>query len=343
MFRKEIKITEENICTIYSECDDSNIENFLKNRNIVIISDTNINNLYKFYFKDYPTILLEAGEKSKTFSNVEYIISKLLEKKIDKSYMLIALGGGTICDITGFVASIYKRGISVTYVPTTILAQIDAAIGGKTGVNYNSLKNCVGTFKLAEFVFCNYSFFNTLEENEVKSAFGEILKYSLINDKLLFENLYKRNFKYFERDRQKINEIIKQCIEIKLEFVKKDFYDKEIRHVLNFGHSLGHAFEITDGLAHGIAIVKGMCAAIDLSYKLKYLDKIKLDLIKDYFRQYEFDTNYFINQEHINLLFNDKKKNNNEIEFILLKDISHPIIVKLRKNIILDIFNDNRN
>lgn len=344
MLKKELKINDESVCSIFLECNYSEMNNFIKNKETIItISDTNIYNLYKSYFNGYYSIILEPGEKTKSFETVNYIISKLLEHNVDKSYILVAIGGGTICDITGFTASIYKRGINFAYVPTTILAQIDAAIGGKTAVNFNGVKNCIGSFKLPQFVMCNSSVIDTLPEIEVKSAFGEVLKYSLISEDLPFEELAKKNFDFFIKNRHHIYDLTSRCIDIKINIVKQDFNDNGIRRILNFGHTFGHAFEIIEDIPHGIAVLKGICVAIDLSYKLGLLKKDKLDLIKECIINYGFDTDYTINDEIIEIILQDKKNTKKELNLILLENIASPIIVKLEINKLLALLHDKRN
>jgi len=318
----------KSVFSIYWECQYLEVENLIANRNAVIISDSNIYKQYFPLFKEYNRIILEVNENIKTIETTTKVISQLIEYKVDKNSIIIGLGGGTICDLTGFVASVYMRGVNLGFIPTTLLAQVDAAIGGKNAINFNNFKNYIGTFYQPEFIICNSMFFDTLSILQFKSGLGEIIKYALIADSYLFDNLIE-NIKYINNyDKQYFNSIVKQCIKIKTNIVLQDIRDEGIRNILNFGHTFGHCFELIDKLSHGIAVVKGMCVAIDLSVKKSYLNIKTADKIKSVFKSCGFDINYNINPQIKELLINDKKKNENSINFIYLKDIGEAIVEK---------------
>ncbi|MCF0211090.1 MAG: 3-dehydroquinate synthase [Bacteroidales bacterium] len=277
---------------------------------------------------DKQAILLEipSGEENKTLATVENICTSLLESNADRNSVLISLGGGVITDIGGFVASIYKRGIQNINIPTTLLAMIDASIGGKTGVDLCGVKNSIGTFNNNTISFLDTEFLGTLDKREIMNGVAEMLKTFLVADKDYTEKLIgKKTFDTIEDD------FIWRCIKIKETIVEQDFHDKDARKVLNFGHTLGHAFESCflqeQKLLHGEAVAIGMYYALKLSEikqrnKNLFLENIFLFLEK----------NFVILDLHKNLpallpfVKNDKKAFKDVVYFVLLKDIGVPVI-----------------
>ncbi|MDR2835291.1 MAG: 3-dehydroquinate synthase [Bacteroidales bacterium] len=310
MIKNQFTIINKQTFSIYIESQYFEIENMVENREVIIITDENIFKIYNKYLTKYKTIVLKSGEQLKTLETINEIIPKLIENNIDRNSIIIGLGGGTICDITGFIASVYLRGVNFGLIPTTLLSQVDAAIGGKNGVNFGQYKNYIGTVNQPEFVIINSVFLETITYLEFKSGFGEILKYSLISDSELFENVYDNINQLNIGSSYILNDIIKQCIKIKIDVISKDVNDKGIRHILNFGHTFGHCFEIIDKIPHGIAVVKGMCVALDFSVEQGFLKQEIAEKIKNIFIQFEYDINYQITKSHIDLLIFDKKKVN---------------------------------
>lgn len=300
--------------------------NLSKNRNTIIISDSNIFNLYPDIFKNTNHIIIPSGEESKNFNTIYHIIDKFIENNIDRDSLVIGFGGGAICDITGFVSTIYMRGVNFAFIPSTLLAQVDASIGGKNAINYKNYKNYIGTISQPEFIICDANLLKSLPENEFKSGLGEILKYSLLFSYDLFDSLSKNLNQIEERNTDYFNQNIKDCVKNKIEIIKKDPNDIGIRHLLNFGHCFGHCFEIIDKLPHGIAVVKGMSVTLDLSIKFNYTNEIIVNKIKKTFVKLGYDINYNLTPEHFNLLKNDKKKKGNFIDFVFFKDFENIII-----------------
>ena len=328
MLQKTFSVQTTSKCSVFWECKYSDVENLVGSRNVVLISDTTVYCKFSYLFKQHKCIILETGERIKSFETVQFIISKLIEYKTDRNSIIIGIGGGTICDLTGFVASILMRGISFGFVPTTLLAQVDAAIGGKNAINYNNFKNLIGTINQPEFIICNSMFLQSLPPTLLKSGMGEIIKYSLISNLGIFDDLSNnyKNLQFF--DEKIFVDIIKKCIEFKISIIEQDVLDKNIRHLLNFGHTFAHCFELIDKIPHGIAVVKGMLVAIDLSVKKGILNQKTSNKIKKLFLNLGFDINYKIYDKHLNLLFADKKKNTEFIDFVYLKNIGTPIIIK---------------
>lgn len=280
---------------------------------------------------DCGATLLEipAGEESKSFETIKNLSSSLLESNADKHSLLISLGGGVITDIGGFLTSIYKRGIQNINIPTTLLSMVDAAIGYKTGINLNGIKNAIGTFNTNTLTFFDTSFLQTLPYKEILSGVGEMLKTFLVADKeYLMRFIKKNNVKEIE------DEFIFRCVTLKEQIVQDDVLDMKKRKILNFGHTLGHAFESyyssfskDEQLSHGEAVVIGMYYALKLSEK-------KYNIESNIFQPiYNFLSQHFIIpplQEIFpqikSLLYNDKKTISNTLHFVLLKDIATPQI-----------------
>lgn len=280
--------------------------------------------LLSSYLVDTQTIEIKSGEDSKTIQSAMIIWEKLQENFADRKAVLINLGGGVLSDLGGFAAATYKRGIDFINIPTTLLSMVDAAVGGKQGIDMASHKNAVGVFQHPKEIFIYPEFLKTLEPIELKSGFAEMCKHGLIDDKKLWEKLQTT-------DENKLDDLVPlifQSIKIKVAIVKKDPLEKDIRKCLNFGHTIGHAFEthslIHDKrpLKHGEAIVIGMICEAWLSWKKNWISEKELNNIKTYFLnrypKYSHDFNYDLLLQYMR---NDKKNLNGQINFSLLKKI----------------------
>lgn len=311
-----------------------NIINEIKlvNKTIIII-DAKLVVLIKELnsIKNIHLIKVSGGEKIKSLKSFSKICSDILKLKIDRSSLLIAVGGGTVGDLGGFVASTLLRGIKFILVPTTLLAQVDSSIGGKNGVNTNFGKNLIGTFYQPEKVFIDISFLSTLPERELRSGYAEILKHALIKDRKFFKWLDENYQKIKILKKSYISKAIIESIKIKAYFVQKDEYEKlkdsNSRAMLNYGHTFGHALETLNNYAndlnHGEAIAIGMALAAKISNKIGDLNdkdykNIILHLKKANLPIYDKKINY---SKFYNLMLNDKKNTNNKINLILLKKI----------------------
>ncbi len=268
-------------------------------------------------------MVIKAGEQHKNLQTVQRIWKTLMKHHADRSALMINLGGGTVTDLGGFAASTYKRGIKFINVPTTLLGMIDAAIGGKTGIDFGGAKNQIGTFAEAEDVLIDPVFLTTLPEREIRSGMVEMVKYGFISD----ANLFKVNLENYQ-------DYILRCGEIKRDIVTKDPYEKGLRKVLNFGHTLGHAIESyclkTDHpLLHGEAVALGMAGALWLSVKQCGLDEQVL-------RDYEKKLPMLLSEAEITLseadiepflgyLAHDKKNKGEKPQFVLLEAAEKPV------------------
>ena len=231
---------------------------------------------------DYDIFKIDSGEEEKNLATCSKVWNFLTENLYDRKSLIINLGGGVICDMGGFVASTFKRGIDFINIPTTLLAQVDASVGGKLGVDFNNLKNLIGIFKEPSCVIIDTNFLKTLSEKELKSGFAEVIKHCLIRDKKMFDKISK--FMWSENN---WDEIIKHSISIKSEVVNKDLKESGLRKILNFGHTIGHAIETTylnkyNKMLHGEAISIGLICESYISYHHQKINSSDLKLITDY-------------------------------------------------------------
>ena len=268
-------------------------------------------------------IVIKPGERHKNLQTVQRIWKTLMKQHADRNALLINLGGGTITDLGGFAASTYKRGIKFINIPTTLLAMVDAAIGGKTGIDFGGAKNQIGTFAEAEEVIVDPDFLETLPQRELRSGLAEMLKYGFIADpKLLKTNL------------ENYQQLIPRCGEIKRDIVAKDPYETDLRKILNFGHTLGHAIEshslTTDyPLLHGEAVALGTLGALWLSVKQLGLDeKVLRDFEKQVpmlFSESEIALSEADIEPILGYLVHDKKNKGGTMQFILLEAVGKPV------------------
>ena len=308
-----------------------------KTRNIALIVDRNIPSKFKKdlknKLKNYNLYFLPftANEKNKSTNTVNYFLNLLLSKNFNRSDLLISVGGGITGDVTGFVASIYKRGISFINIPTTLLAQVDSAIGGKTGVNSSYGKNLIGTFYQPKLVISDTTFINSLPKKEMICGYAEILKHSIINDRKFFNWLEKNTSFILKKKSQELTYAIKKSCEIKMHFVNQDVNEKNLRMILNFGHTFAHAIEIENNyskkITHGEAVLAGMILESKLSVIKKICSIQTLNKIKNIYLDNNLNYTYrkYSHQSMLNSLIpflkNDKKNDDDKINFILLKNI----------------------
>ena len=286
----------------------------------IILTDDNIFARHKKKFKGWKTIVIKAGEAHKNQSTVDHIIEQLIETGADRKTTLIGIGGGVITDITGYVAGIFLRGISFGFVPTSILAMVDAAVGGKNGVDVGLYKNMVGLIRQPAFILFDYSFLKTLPKEEWINGFAEIIKHAAIKDAAMFKILEEAKLSTFQKNSDDIAKLVKRNVLIKTKVVVNDEFESGERKLLNFGHTIGHAIENLYQIPHGHAISIGMGLACRLSEKLtgfKEGDRV-IRLLKQYGLPPQFD---FDKERAFDILLKDKKKAGQQISFILLNKI----------------------
>lgn len=297
----------------------------------VIITDENIFNAHKSKFSGWNTIVLKPGEEYKIQATVDSIIEQLIAFEADRKSFLIGVGGGVVTDLTGYAASIYMRGLGFGFVPTSVLAMVDASIGGKNGIDVGVFKNLVGTIRQPEFLLYDYSFLRSLPQAEWVNGFAEIIKHACIKDVRLFSLLEKYSIGDFQRNKGLLSKLIETNAGIKAAVVQRDEFEQNERRLLNFGHTLGHALENQYELSHGQAISIGMAAACLISEKLNGFDEAArvIELLQKYQLPAIAD---FDSKKVVDVLKMDKKRERKGINYILLEKIGKGTI----KNISLD-------
>lgn len=311
---------------------------------VAVISNPTVFNLYGDMVMDSLKdagfeplcVLIPDGEEYKNFNQTYQILTELLKNKLDRKSCLIALGGGVIGDITGFVASIYMRGIDFIQVPTTLLSQVDSSVGGKTGVNHELGKNMIGTFYQPRLVWIDIDTLKTLPKREVLCGIAEIIKYGVIWDEELFEFLEKKRDPLLTLDPLPLTHIIKRSCEIKAEVVSRDEREAGLRAILNYGHTIGHAIETETGYSrflHGEAVAMGMNLEAWLSEIMGFLNRRDALKIKAVINSYGLPSELPADlnaDELISHMKLDKKVEAGEMKFILPEKIGK---VKIQKGI----------
>ncbi len=303
----------------------SELDSFINNRHTIFVTDRNVYNHYANFFDSRSVIVLEAGEEHKNLDSVKYLYSELIKLKADRESLLVGVGGGVVTDITGFVASTYMRGANFGFIPTTLLAQVDASIGGKNGVNYENYKNMVGSFNQPEFIIIDTSFLNTLRERELFSGFIEALKCAIVGDSELFDIFETTSFKRCFSDKELLINIIKKTINIKLDIVSNDEKEGGKRKLLNLGHTLGHAIEhCSNNYNHGEAVAIGLSMIARVSLQLGYIDGDLCQRIDKILLDNGMPTQCDIPIKQLfSALLLDKKKSANSINIVIIKDIGY--------------------
>jgi 3-dehydroquinate synthase len=307
------------------------LSGYLPHGKAIIITDKNVQRLYQKELAGYPVITISSGEKNKTLQTVESIYKKLVELEADRSTYIVGVGGGIVCDITGFAASTYMRGLRFAFVPTTLLAQVDASVGGKNGVNFNEFKNMIGVFNQPEFVICDMKMLKTLPEKEVLCGFAEIVKHALIADANMFNFLEKNSRKAVALNSRIIEELVYRSAVIKSGVVNQDEREKGLRRILNFGHTIGHAIEkCSNTYSHGEAISIGMVAISAFSVRKGWLKPEEYTRIEMLIRSIGLPVSVRIPASSIeDAMRKDKKREGKSIHVVCLKGIGNPTVAKL--------------
>ena len=230
-------------------------------KNTILITDENVFSAHQKRFKNWNTIVLKPGEEYKVQETANAIIEQLIEMEADRTTTLVGVGGGVITDLTGYVASVYMRGIRFGFIPTTLLSLVDASIGGKNGIDVGVYKNMVGVIRQPTFILHDLVFLNSLPENEWRNGFAEIIKHACIKDATMFRELEENDLGFYQKKKTKASLLIERNALLKTKVVQQDEFEQGDRKLLNFGHTLGHALETQYELSHGEAISIGMTYA----------------------------------------------------------------------------------
>lgn len=318
------------------------LKQYIPHQQICFISNTTVAPLYlpllqsalieHGSIKKISSVILPDGEQYKTLNHLEIIFDHLMEQQFDRSTLLCAIGGGVIGDMTGFAAACYRRGVDFIQIPTTLLAQVDAAIGGKTAVNHPLGKNMIGAFYQPKAVIIDIDTLQTLPEREYLAGLAEVIKYSLIQDKNLFNQLIVDADAILQRDKKALWNIIHRCCAIKADIVSKDERESGLRAILNFGHTFGHALEAATHYAvwlHGETIAIGIVAASFMSLQLQYIQQKDFDTILHLLQKFKLPCYQSHLQDPMQLksfMVQDKKIVNQTLKLILLESIGKAFI-----------------
>lgn len=317
-----------------------------------VITNPTVWNLYGHQITDaldaasveYEVIVVPDGENAKSLNVAEGIYGELIQKGFERKDAIIAIGGGVVGDLAGFVAATYERGVPYIQVPTTLLAQVDSSVGGKVAVNHELGKNMIGAFYQPSFVYADVSTLNTLSERDFTGGMAEVIKYAFIKGGVLIDLIQQRREEILARQVDILAEIVKICCSIKSEIVEKDELDAGIRAFLNYGHTLGHAIESTTeyGYSHGQAIAIGMVFAAKLSEKLGMIGGDVVDLHKQIIASYGLPTTmpHTGLDDIVRVMERDKKRVAGGHVFVLLDGIGNPVIRNIGEDLLVSVLNE---
>lgn len=301
-----------------------------KTRNSIIITDRNVDGIYGGYFKGFKKIVLPPGEKNKNLENIEYIYRRFLEFNVDRDHLVIGIGGGVVCDMTGFAASTYLRGIDFGFFPTTLLAQVDASIGGKNGVDLDLYKNIVGTFNFPSFIYSDQSFLKSLPREELLNGVAEVLKYGFIRSREFLDVLVENREKILNIDEQFIRKVVELSVRIKTDIVNLDKTEKSERRNLNFGHTFGHAFEKILGIPHGQAVAAGIVMSGRFSEVQRNITNEECGEVEEIISGFGFPAKLKVSPELVfEAIEKDKKRSGKEIYFVFLEKLGSSFVKRV--------------
>jgi len=315
------------------------VREMLPEKGAVIITDDNVRNLYGDKFPSVPVFSVAPGEESKKLVVIENLAGKLLEAGIDRSGFILAVGGGVVCDLAGFLSSVYMRGIGCGYVSTSLLAQVDASTGGKNGVNLGGTKNMIGVIRQPEFVICDTAMLVTLSEQEYLSGLAELIKTAIIGNNDLFVTIENNYKEIMERDSSLLTSLVAMSVRFKAAVVSEDENEKGLRRILNFGHTYGHAIEMYMSFKHGFAVASGMELATEFSFEKGYVSKDVKERIISLLNQYGLLQYHNLTDDSLEqLVIHDKKKSGTEINFVFTQGIGAAEVKKVPVSEVLDFY-----
>jgi 3-dehydroquinate synthase len=318
-------------CPIYLDASLRRLGTLLAGRRAVAISDEHVIAKHgKRLPQAVPLIILKPGEKQKSLATAARIYGRLLEQKADRRTFILGIGGGVVCDISGYVASTFMRGLDFGLLPTTLLAQTDAAIGGKNGVNFRGYKNIIGLIRQPAFVVCDSSFLSTLPKKEILCGLAEITKHAAIASADLFRLLEARSEKILQLHAATMAEVMSRSLPVKIAIVEGDEREMAERKKLNFGHTLGHALEKVAGISHGRAVAAGMCFAGTLSQRHAGFRADEHERLLSLLRSLHLPLRVPADKKKLKAaIFYDKKRNAGAIDLVMLERIGQARIVSL--------------
>jgi 3-dehydroquinate synthase len=307
-----------------------NLHRYLPAGRTIVITDNTVRQLYRDRFPAAPVLSIGSGEAVKTLETAKDLYETLLSLEADRSTFILGIGGGIVCDLAGFVASTFMRGLRFGFVATTLLSQVDASVGGKNGVNLEGYKNLIGTFNQPEFVLCDMQLLQTLPEAEVVNGMAEIVKHTLIADAGLFAFLEQNSAGALSLDPRVIERLVGDSVAIKSGVVGRDEREAGERRKLNFGHTFGHALEKVSGLSHGEAVSVGMVLAAAVSVQRKRLAAAAYERAIGLLRSLRLPCTAPADVGRVwDAVLRDKKREADRIHFVLLEDIGRAVVEEI--------------
>jgi 3-dehydroquinate synthase len=304
------------------------LKDYFSVQNTVVITDHNVSQIYRGKLAPYQCITIQAGESSKNLQTMQSIYDQCLDMEIDRNSLIVGFGGGVICDVAGFVGATYMRGVDCCFVPTTLLAQVDASIGGKNGVNLHGYKNIIGTFYQPKLILCDLNLLKTLPEKEIKNGMAEIVKHASIASSDLFEFLEQSEIS--SCNISLMEKLVCLSARIKTNIVTADEKEQNERRKLNFGHTLGHALEKLSGISHGEAVSIGMVAAAKISVRKQLLERADSERLEKLLKRLGLPTKFYGDvKEVVQIMRKDKKRIKEGVYYILLRNIGDAVIEKI--------------
>lgn len=338
----------------------SHLPNLIKKQNlsgnVLFVLDSNVKKYYSEMIasvidtipQKVRAIVIQSSEKNKSYQTVQKIHSYLINNNFGRDSVIVAMGGGIVGDIAGFAASTYMRGIKYIQIPTTLLSSVDSSVGGKTGINFGNTKNIIGSFYQPDFVLIDTKFFETLPSEERLCGLGEIIKYCFLIDKNFYNYVKKNIENILNNNYSVLKKVITKSISFKGGVVEADEKESGIRKILNLGHTFAHAFEVEQKhkLKHGQAVIVGITSAVILSYKIGVINQKDFDEYLDFLQIFE-DKISLKNVDKtvlVEVMILDKKSRNNEIKFVLIKNIGEILTdVSTSKSIINEVLSETIN
>jgi 3-dehydroquinate synthase len=305
----------------------TNLSDHLPQGRTILITDENVAHYYRDQFPTCDVITIGLGEKIKTLTTIEEIYDRFIALEADRTTFIVGIGGGIVGDITGFAASTYMRGLDFGFVASSLLAQVDATVGGKNGVNFKGFKNMVGVFNQPRFVIADIELLKTLPAEEVACGLAEIVKHACIVDAVYFDYIESHCDAIGRLDPEVMHKLVYDSVKIKADVVNADEREAGERRKLNFGHTIGHALEKTLGISHGEAVSVGMVMAADLSKQKGLLSEEEANRIAALLRRLNLPTRIdFDRRAVIEAIGKDKKRESDRIKFVLLDGIGRSVI-----------------
>jgi len=319
-----------------------NLKNYVADRKFFIITDRNIDKLYEDRFPKASVYSIEPVETSKSLQITMDIYRWLIDHKADRNSFIVGIGGGVVCDLAGYVASTFMRGIDFGFVATSLLAQVDASVGGKNGIDLDGYKNIIGTFNQPKFVICDISLLKTLPPVEFSNGMAEVVKHALIADKSKFEFIEKNREEILSLNKEMIEYLVTRSVKIKANIVEEDEHEQGSRRVLNLGHTWGHAVEKLNKIPHGQAVSIGLIFSANLSVEKGLLSAEDRDRLKKLLTDLGLPTTTTANPKQLfDVLQKDKKRENDFVHFVLMKGIGNVVVEKISLSELERIINTN--